>query len=103
MTNINYLRKIEKKIEENANMNYRSSDGRKIHEITESKLNEIISDCESISMRELNGEKIITMNNTYYQIFVKVVAGRGRPRKTTTARDQRINEIWANILKEINK
>lgn len=100
MTNINYLRKIENEITKKANRNYISDDGRKIHEMSESKLNEIISGCENLSVRELNGETIITMSHTYYQIYVKIVAGRGRPKKE--ARDKRINEIWNNILNEIS-
>lgn len=100
MTAINYLRTIEKEITEKANKNYQTEDGRRIHEITEKVLKEITTNNDNLTIRELNGEIIISTYHTYYQIFVKIVAGRGRQAKNK--RNDRINEIWNNILNEIN-
>ena len=100
MTAINYLRNIEKEITTMANANYMSDDGRKIHELTSKQLNGIINTYNNLHIRELGDETIITTDHTYYQIFIKVVAGRGRCKKHM--RDERINEIWNNIINELN-
>ena len=101
MTAINYLRKIEKEIASKSNKTYRTTDGRTIHEITKKAFEEIITNNDNLRIRELNGETIISTFHTYYQIYVKIIAGRGRTMKNT--RNERINEIWNNILNELNK
>ena len=101
MTAINYLRKIEKEITEKANRTYCTKDGRTVHEINKKAFDEIIMNNDNLKIRELSGETIINTYHTYYQIYCKIIAGRGRTTKNT--RNERINEIWNNILNELNK
>lgn len=105
MKNIDIIRKFRKECEQNAISKYKRT-GDLVQVIVISRdifENMLAKYAEAAIVRNFdNSVKMVFARHTYERFYVEFKeAGRGRPKRN--AREERISEIWNNILNEIVK
>lgn len=105
MKNIDIIRKFRKECEQNAISTYKKTDDLlQVIVISRDTFEKMLAKyAETAIVRNFdNSVTMVFARHTYERFYVEFKeAGRGRPKRN--AREERINEIWNNILNEIGK